>query len=1185
MSFPVVCKQGVTLVRHRFRFVRRGVVGVLVGLLLVVVPHVGPLGVEPAEAQTQPSGFPVPDVPPPQPPPQPPAQNAPAQPVGFALSSFVSGELVFSWDAVPALSGVTGYERRVGSGVPFSWSDWKPIDNSDVSTASTTVSGLSNGVEYRVQVRAVAGDVKGVASAVRSGVPSAAPTGVMAAAGDGQVTLSWDLLDNPRVTGFEYQNMFEGKWIPIPGSNASTTSHVVTGLTNGTVYWFWLRALEGSATGATASSFALRATPNAGAAATPAAPTNFRATRWFDRGFEVAWDNPNDASITGYQRRIRNVTTTQGWQDWVNVSGSSSSTTSAPVGSLVNGNVYEIQVRAMSGSTAGITSLVVRAVPNGPVALSSLSVGDRQVTLRWVTPSDTNIAEAIVGWEMRYNAGTSSIDGSGTWTRMPSSSASTTSHTVSGLTNDTNYGFRVRPVFTGGAIGNLSNQLQATPVAGQKAKPAAPRNFGISQLEYVAATEDDPATMTGVFYADDPMNAEITGYGWRSWKVSDPGTVNSLTDTVTQDSRLQEFEINSEYVVELRARIKISDGNFVEGEPATVRFTTFAVPTGLEAGARNGQVDLSWTDPEIDAVSWYEYRVGTGFLDNITWQEWNGVPNSNSDTTSHTVGGLTNDRLYRFQVRAHIPSQPPIISLMEPVSAAPSAWSSKPSGFGLSSFASGELVFSWNAPGDSSRIDGYERRVGSGVPFSWGAWEPIVGSDASTVSTTVSGLSDGVEYRVQVRAASAEYPFVVASDVRRGVPSAAPTGVMAAAGDGKVTLSWDRLDNPRVTGFQYLEISGGGWVPIPGSNASTTSHVVTGLTNGVSHRFKLRAVAGLATGEVASLSSAVTPVAGAATTPAAPSNLRTTRWFDRGFEVAWDNPNNASITGYQRRIRNVTTTQSWQDWTNVSGSSRATSATVSSLVNGNVYEIQVRAASGSTAGITSLAVRAVPNGPVTLSSLSVGDRQVTLKWTTPTSENVTDAIVGWEVRYNAGTSSIDGSGTWTLMPSSSASTTSHTVSGLTNGTNYGFKVRPVFTGGARGDQVRWRYVRDSVGQFRWVFTGGVIGNLSNQVQATPVAGQKAKPAAPRNFMIRNLQYIAATQDQPATMRGRFLADFPMNAEITGYGWRIWKVSDPGNVISDETFSQNRSIDFDINSEYVVELRARIENSDGTFVEG
>ena len=108
-----------------------------------------------------------------------------------------------------------------------------------------------------------------------------APTGLAAEAGDGQVTLGWEApTDAEGITGWRVRhgevNVHGGSeppvawvdWADIEGATAQTTSHVVTDLSNGTLYAFQVRAMAGEVEGDAAEQ--VSATPET--PSTPLAP-------------------------------------------------------------------------------------------------------------------------------------------------------------------------------------------------------------------------------------------------------------------------------------------------------------------------------------------------------------------------------------------------------------------------------------------------------------------------------------------------------------------------------------------------------------------------------------------------------------------------------------------------------------------------------------------------------------------------------------------------------------------------------------------------------------------------------------------------------------------------------------------------------------------------------------------------
>ena len=140
--------------------------------------------------------------------------DAPA-PTGFTVTvGWVSGEATLTWDD-PGDNDITGYEySAVAPGYNSGWTD---IPNG-ANTFSVTLTGLKDEDSHAFRVRAVNDDGPGASSdPIVWGIPSPprppGPTGFSAIPGDGQVALSWDYSDDPRITGYGYGQIAGNTWI------------------------------------------------------------------------------------------------------------------------------------------------------------------------------------------------------------------------------------------------------------------------------------------------------------------------------------------------------------------------------------------------------------------------------------------------------------------------------------------------------------------------------------------------------------------------------------------------------------------------------------------------------------------------------------------------------------------------------------------------------------------------------------------------------------------------------------------------------------------------------------------------------------------------------------------------------------------------------------------------------------
>ncbi len=422
---------------------------------------------------------------------------APAAPTGL-MARAGDARVTLTWDD-PDNDSITEYEyqQRTSGG---SWGGWTDF-TSDADTTTLTVTGLTNGTAYEFQLRAVNTSGASAASETVSATPAvpaapAAPTGFTIDTGDTEITLKWTDPGNDAITKYQYRqgtgplgSITWADWTDIPASDEDTTEHKVTGLTNGTRYYFQVRAVAGTVNGTATASTAI--TP----VAKPAAPTGLSATGGATE-VTLSWTNPNNATITGYeyQQRTGSFGT---WGGWTAISSSSASTTSHTVTGLTNYTRYAFRLRAVGLSGNGARSTTESAIPRpaGAPDAPGLTItdGDTQVTLAWSDPSNN----AITKYQYRRGTGPSNSINWGNWTDIPMSGAATTGYTVTGLTNGTRYWFEVRAV--AGTVFGVASSTFGDP----NPKPAQPS--GLS-----AAPGDGQVVLTW----SDPSDSSIFSYGY-----------------------------------------------------------------------------------------------------------------------------------------------------------------------------------------------------------------------------------------------------------------------------------------------------------------------------------------------------------------------------------------------------------------------------------------------------------------------------------------------------------------------------------------------------------------------------------------------------------------------------------------------------------------------------------------------
>lgn len=280
------------------------------------------------------------------------------------------------------------------------------------------------------------------ASTPAATVPSA-PVGVTAAIGDTQIRLSW-----AAVSGATSYNVYYRTTAGVTAANGTkitgaTSGGAITGLANGTTYYFVVTAVN--AAGESAVSSEVNAMPQV---STPGAPTGVGIIVG-DGQVSVTWTAVTGAtSYNIYYRATAGVTTANGTKVAAVASG-------FPITGLTNGATYYFVVTAINAAGESAASSEVNAIPQVPTPGAPTGVGatagNAQVKISWAA------VPGAVSYNVYYRTTPGVTAATGTKESLAASG-----FTVTGLANGTTYYFVVTAVNAGGESA-VSSEVNATP--------------------------------------------------------------------------------------------------------------------------------------------------------------------------------------------------------------------------------------------------------------------------------------------------------------------------------------------------------------------------------------------------------------------------------------------------------------------------------------------------------------------------------------------------------------------------------------------------------------------------------------------------------------------------------------------------------------------------------------------------
>ena len=352
--------------------------------------------------------------------------TAPSAPTNLIANSGENKKVTLTWTASDNDGGSAITEHKYQKKVDGTsdWGDWEDILDSGVHRprgTSYTVIGLTNGITYNFQVKAINGingsELSSQPSNSESATPVApnseplAPTNLQAIGGDQKIILSWTTPDNGGTSIIEYKYRKKedsenwGLWTVID-SSANATGFTVTDLTNGTTYHFEVLARNQVGEGDPS------ATATGKPVGPPLAPTALQATPKNTK-VTLTWTlSANDGGYPIIRHEYQQKETTESWpnpSNWTPIDNSGANEASATEHTLeenlTNETSYDFQVRAVNsgGGTelespeVTVTNVIPRAVigkPTPPLNLGATR-GNTTITLNWEA-SANNGGSAII---------------------------------------------------------------------------------------------------------------------------------------------------------------------------------------------------------------------------------------------------------------------------------------------------------------------------------------------------------------------------------------------------------------------------------------------------------------------------------------------------------------------------------------------------------------------------------------------------------------------------------------------------------------------------------------------------------------------------------------------------------------------------------------------------------------------
>ena len=900
------------------------------------------------------------------------ASNVPIPGTFAASSGSTPGSINLTWAAVTDASYQFRYKLASATNYPAAGAtgDWASAG----SGTSYTIMGLTNAASYDVQLRAVVSGSSSQPTPTRRAQAQSqpGPRNFAAAQGTnaGELALSWlaPMQGTPTRYDYRYKRATQAGTAYSNWASAGTgTSFTVTSLWAGVSYNVQLIAVT-----AVGNSLPVTATQTAQELA---APASFAGTIGDNPGeIDITWNAITSGLPTGdavVQYQYRTKLPSASWPTtaplgWVNIPAAN--TASYTITGLTSGTQYDVQLRAaVADGTEGTATTAEYHSDPATAAASIYSGLARPANLR-ATASTTVPGSIVLQWNQQsaFTAGTAkyqyrtriaSPPGDWTaWTDVPSSTHSTTGHTLTDLMNGERYNIEVR-FYHSSTLGSSA----ATTVTGRASSIAVPTGFTAATSTTTAGAIDlrwnaqSAVTVSTALFQVRTRQRTTPPGAWSMWDPVPDDTSADDPDTDQHDETrhtLTGLTADQQYDIELRLFMS-TDIGASDAATASATASSVPVPTGLDAttGSGAGEIDVTWT-AVVGATS-YQYRYKLESVGSYP-QTGTGSWATTTAATSQTIQNLSGGEWYNVQVRALVTG----IGESQPTTAVRAQAQTTP-GPATLTFGHGpnpgDIKIDWTAPAMNAPVEHYEYRykleTASTYPSTGtGSWAEVLdGNDLGTsqddeTTVTISGLQAGVSYHVQFRVyASSQIGYSLpqrGTQTARQVPPPTSFNAIGGGDPGEVDLSWTAPTGVTILRYELRHRLGttGAWSSWTSAGTATT-YTYTGLLAGMSRTFELRAVM-QTVGASAPVSTTGTPTP----VPTPASFSATTGVFPGEVDISWMAVNGATSYEYRYRLSSLSA-DPWpatEGWTSVAAT--MTSTTITLLDEGAAYTVEVRAA-------------------------------------------------------------------------------------------------------------------------------------------------------------------------------------------------------------------------------------------------